>query len=223
MRLSVIHRNRIFCDCLASIIASAEGFQPQVIDSHNEGEIARSILHADSEDVFLVDANLSAVSTSELVARIRKEAESARVVIMLSSQDHHEELVKFVALGVHGCVLEDGSLEELQNGIEKVVKGESFYSPRIVELLFQRLANLSEAQVRQPSYPPGEYVDLTPREEEILALVELGLSNKQIARKLSLSIYTVKNHVHNVLEKLKVGDRFEAVNYARQRGWRFKV
>jgi DNA-binding NarL/FixJ family response regulator len=60
---------------------------------------------------------------------------------------------------------------------------------------------------------------LTERELEILCLVADGLSNKQIARRLCLSLYTVKNHVHNVLQKLQVGDRYQAVAQLREQGW----
>ena len=82
--------------------------------------------------------------------------------------------------------------------------------------MFGWLAESAAEAYRRDRSRPSE---LTPREVEVLRLIEEHLSNKQIARRLSLSLYTVKNHVHNIVEKLKVCDRHEAVEYAGRRHW----
>ena len=94
-------------------------------------------------------------------------------------------------------------------------QGETFCSPQIAYSIFSRVAEL--ARKRHDRLIP-EFGNVTLREIEILQLVSEGLSNKQIAQRLSLSLYTVKNHVHNVLEKLQARNRLEAVNYALDKG-----
>jgi two-component system, NarL family, nitrate/nitrite response regulator NarL len=130
-----------------------------------------------------------------------------------------EQPVKFVAFGVSevggvlacaeagisGYVGNDGSAEDLVLTIEGALRGEVLCPPQIVGALFQRLAALVHAPARDPSIP-----GLTRRELEIIELVDEGHSNKEIARHLRIGPATVKNHVHNILEKLQVRRRAEA-------------
>jgi DNA-binding NarL/FixJ family response regulator len=93
--------------------------------------------------------------------------------------------------------------------------GEAFCSPRIAGLLFSRLAE--RARERERRQQPG-MMHLTRREIEVVALIEKGLSNKEIAVHMRIELQTVKNHVHNILEKLQLGSRREAARYARDQG-----
>ena len=125
-------------------------------------------------------------------------------------------VLECVEAGAHGFVLEESSLEDLRNAIDLVVAGQRFYSQSIVESMFDQLALFSrESRWRSRL----KNVALTQRELEVLRWIAEGLSNKQVARKLSVSLYTVKNHVHNILEKLQVSDRFEAVEQAIDNRW----
>src|SRR5262249_26135221 len=107
--------------------------------------------------------------------------------------------------GIHGYVTRDGSVNDVVVAIQSAVRGEVACSPRVAALLFQRVATLSEATHGVQARPM-----LTRRELEIAGLITEGLSNKEIARSLRISSATVKNHVHNVLEKLQIRRRGEA-------------
>jgi DNA-binding NarL/FixJ family response regulator len=103
---------------------------------------------------------------------------------------------------IAGYVGRNGSKEDLIAAVENAVRGEVLCSPRVAASLFRRLA----AHVQITKRRPPEAA-LTGREQDIIALINMGLSNKEIARQLKISLPTVKNHVHNILEKLPVGRR----------------
>jgi DNA-binding NarL/FixJ family response regulator len=110
--------------------------------------------------------------------------------------------------GICAYVEQDGSLEDLITAVLHAMRGELVCSPRIAALLLGRVATLSQAQ---PKLSLGS--SLTRREREIAGLVANGLANKEIARRLRLGPATIKNHVHNILQKLKVRRRSEIVHF----------
>jgi DNA-binding NarL/FixJ family response regulator len=114
--------------------------------------------------------------------------------------------VACAAAGVSGYVLHDEPHEELMKAVLAVARGEIWCPPRVAAVLMRRMGPHGST----PDMPLGT-ARLTVREREILALIDGGLSNKEIARKLSIEVRTVKNHVHNLLEKLRVHRRGEAV------------
>jgi DNA-binding NarL/FixJ family response regulator len=107
-------------------------------------------------------------------------------------------------------------LEDLVGTIYSAYKGEAVCSPRIAYTIFARVAELS---LRRLDDRILELLSLTPRESEVLGFIADGLSNKEIASQLNLSLYTVKNHVHNLMEKLRVHNRLEVVRHALRNGF----
>jgi two-component system nitrate/nitrite response regulator NarL len=126
-------------------------------------------------------------------------------IIAFAVNDLDGELVTCAEAGIHGYVTRDGSVKDVVSAIQCAVRGEISCPPRVAALLFQRVATLSEATQGIQARPT-----LTCREREIARLLAEGLSNKEIARSLRISSATVKNHVHNVLEKLQIHRRGEA-------------
>jgi two-component system nitrate/nitrite response regulator NarL len=123
-------------------------------------------------------------------------------VVALVIEDTDESVVAWAEAGVAGFVTRDTSLEDLMSTVECVAQGGARCSARATAALLRRLAALADR--RRPETRRGA---LTPREREIVALIDQGLSNKQIARELHIELATVKNHVHSVLEKLHVERR----------------
>lgn len=111
---------------------------------------------------------------------------------------------RWLQSGLVGLVPADASREEVVEAVRKAARGEFACSPRVAAMLLGRLAALSQFAVR-----PGSSAKLTVRERDILGLLELGLSNKEIARKLTIEATTVKNHVHSILGKLNARRRSE--------------
>jgi DNA-binding NarL/FixJ family response regulator len=148
-------------------------------------------------DVVLADlserANLHVVRTvATTFPRLR--------IVGLSVWEVEQDIVACAEAGVHGYVSHDASIDELLAIVESVLGGESFCSPETAALARKLSRRHAEAQ-----YPGA----LTYREREIGRLIERGLSNKEIAGELSIELATVKNHVHNILEKLHVRRRGE--------------
>ena len=210
-RLLVFHRNCLFRDCLASFLAIDRGYDAVSID-HLQSDQVDELLH-DSADVLLLDLNLPDGMAVE-IARAIKDGQLDTKVIILVPDDHHR-LVECIAAGAHGCVLERSPLEDLDAAITKVLRGETFCSADIVATMFAELAGFTKIPATSTANGPKER-RLTVREQEVLELLDKRKSNKQIASELSVSLFTVKNHVHNILEKLNVENRLEAVEIARQ-------
>jgi DNA-binding NarL/FixJ family response regulator len=132
-------------------------------------------------------------------------------VIILGMCDLTDEIMAFIEAGAAGYVLKEASFENLVEIIQSVHRGESFSSPRVTASLFSRIAELVGERI------PRSSIKLTPREVEIINKIADGLSNKEIAQQLSIETQTVKNHIHNILDKLQLHNRLEAVQYARER------
>ena len=213
IHLKIIHHNRIFRECVAAVLSGDERLHVAPLDHTDAAELAA--IERDRPDVVLIDLNLPEQLAVELTHRVREQVESAKVILLLHANSE-EDLVECFEAGAHGCVLEESSLDDLRMAIDAVMSGETYCSPKMVHSMLGWLARSARDAYRRERLRPSE---LTPRELEILRLVEVHLSNKQIASRLSVSLYTVKNHVHNIVEKLKVCDRFEAVEYARRRRW----
>ncbi len=146
-----------------------------------------------------------------LVREIVASAPETRIV-MVGIADDDPEVLPLAEAGVAGYVTTDASAEEVVGVVESVARGEALCSPRIAAALLERVATLAREQ-----RPQSGHAALTAREQEIVALIDQGLSNKEIARGLRIEVTTVKNHVHNILEKLNVTRRGEAAALLRRR------
>jgi two-component system, NarL family, nitrate/nitrite response regulator NarL len=131
-------------------------------------------------------------------------------VIACAVPETEQDVIPCAEAGVAACLPREAPLTELGATIGRVASGESIASPRVAAMLLRRLATLAAR-----SSPEKR---LTAREGEILELIDNGLSNKQIALRLSIELSTVKNHVHNILEKLQVHRRYEAAARVRDNG-----
>jgi DNA-binding NarL/FixJ family response regulator len=212
IRVQILHRNRIFRECLATILPSDGRFLVDQID-HNDPHLLTAIFAAPSQ-VVLIDQGLPDGIAMELTRRIH-DCDSGVHVVLLTHETSQDDLVEYFAAGAHGCVPEDSCLQDLRDALAKVAAGEIFCSHVVVHSMFHRIAQ----KAREGANPGCAEASLTPRELEIVGLIADHLSNKQIARRLTVSLYTVKNHVHNIVEKLQVSGRYEAVDYARKRRW----
>ena len=132
-------------------------------------------------------------------------------VVALGITESEAHVVAFAEVGVAAYLTQEQTLDELVGAVLAVARGESECSPRVTALLLHHVA--ATARDRRPRGTRS--ARLTRREMEILQLLADGLTNKQIGRELSIELPTVKNHVHNVLEKLGAGTRAEAVAVTR--------
>lgn len=152
------------------------------------------------------DALLIDMAMAESLATIRELREHAPTVrvIALTVPEVERAVLACAEAGVSGYVPRNGSLEDLDVAVESSVRNESIASPRMVASFIRRIAALAADRNGATTE------SLTAREVDIVRLIDQGCSNKQIAARLSIELSTVKNHVHNVLEKLGVQRRSEA-------------
>jgi two-component system nitrate/nitrite response regulator NarL len=145
-----------------------------------------------------------------MVRAIVDQVPSTKVVVFAVAEGD-AQVIACAEAGAAAYVPADASVEDLVVMLESAVRGELMCSPRVAASLFNRLATLACARK-----DPHERAPLTGREVEIMRLIDQGLSNKEIGRRLSIETATVKNHVHNILEKLRVHRRGEAAAWARR-------
>ena len=153
-------------------------------------------------DVLLLD---QAMPGSLMLARELRLAPARPQVVALGMPDQEDTLLEWAEAGVAGLVPREASLEDLLCTLGHAVRGEFRCSPRFAGRMLQRLT-----QPRSVAPSPERPSPLTARETEIIRLIDRGLSNKAIAVELGIELATVKNHVHNLLEKLRVHRRGEA-------------
>lgn len=154
-------------------------------------------------DVLLLD--MAIPHSVEIGVASRAAAPRVGIVAFAVTSDEAEQIA-CVEAGITGFVPRDGDVHDLINAIMSVVRGEAFCSPQVVASTFRRLADLSSAGRTADHHPPSL---VTERERQIVELIDRGLSNKEIAQRLHIGIATVKNHVHNILDKLHLSRRGE--------------
>lgn len=177
-------------NCVAEVAGVAGGHEA----------LGRLAQHGFEVVLLSMAASASWTACRELVAT----ADPARVIAYASS-GREEEVVACAAAGISGYVLHDEPHGELMKAVTAVARGEIWCPPRVAAVLMRRMG--PRGATPAATARAGR---LTTREQEILTLIDDGLSNKEIARKLGIEVRTVKNHVHNLLEKLQVHRRGEA-------------
>jgi two-component system nitrate/nitrite response regulator NarL len=193
---------RVYRESLAA--ALERGGRVRVIGTAASPEQAKRRLRERGPDVVLVDT-----STPEGVRAAKDVAmtDSAVKLIALAIPEEDSDVITCAEAGVFGFVAREGTLDDIVTAAEAVLQGETACPPRVAAALLRRVA----ASARERELERPQSVPLTIRERQIITLIDEGLSNKEIAGRLCIEVGTVKNHVHNILEKLGARRRTEAV------------
>jgi len=207
-RVYIASHVRLYREALAGSLVHHGGL---CVAGQGTGAEALAELASLQPEVLLLD--LTASDSLAVPRRAQMICPALRVVAFAVAEVDTDVLACAEA-GICGYVAQDGSVADVVDTVLRAVAGELVCPPRIAALLFRRVASLASGG-RVAEAP------LTAREEEIAALLAYGLSNKHIARRLRLSDATVKNHVHNILQKLKLERRSEvAAQHLATWGWR---
>jgi two-component system NarL family response regulator len=180
----------------------------EVVGEAGDGVAATELAATAVPDVILMDVRMPKRSGIEACVAIKDVAPTARI-IMLTVSDEEADLYDAVKNGASGYLLKDSSIDEVAQAIRVVADGQSLISPSMAIKLLDEFKQMSRTDRQQVPSPR-----LTDRELEVLKLVAQGLNNREIAKRLFISENTVKNHVRNILEKLQLHSRMEAVMYA---------
>ena len=163
--------------------------------------------------VVLLDVGLEDENCLRLAETVQKEKVDSRVIVM-DLLPAHEEVVQFVNVGVAGFILKDATMEDFVGTIRSVADGARVLPPRMTGTLFSQIAQV--AVQRGEAAEALDAVRMTQREREVIALIAVGMSNKEIAQRLTIATETVKSHVRNVMEKLALHSRLQIAAYAHQ-------
>lgn len=180
----------------------------EVVGEASDGVAAADLAASAVPDVVLMDVRMPKKSGIEACHAIKDVTPNARI-IMLTVSDEEADLYDAVKNGASGYLLKDSSIDEVAQAVRLVADGQSLISPSMAIKLLDEFKQMSRAD-RQAVPTPR----LTERELEVLRYVAQGLNNREIAKQLFISENTVKNHVRNILEKLQLHSRMEAVMYA---------
>ena len=175
-----------------------------------EAEAAFGCIQARSPDVVLLD--MATLGSMAMLRAIVDAAPQVRVVA-LGITEAQDDVIACAEAGVAGYLLRSATLDDLVAIVHSVLRDETLCSPRVAATLLHRVTTLAGEHRR-----PAELSPLTRRERQIVLLIDQGLTNKQIAESLCIEVRTVKNHVHNILEKLRVQRRGEAAARMRSAG-----
>lgn len=209
MPIGVISDVRLYRDGIAESLSK----RPEMTVAWTARDQSSAIRCATDNVTVAVVLDLATIDSLKLLKALR-QAFASLIIVGVASRDVDSEIIACAEAGVSGLVSCEGSLEDVSVAVSRAVQGEMSCSPRAAAVLTQRVARLADVRVAAASGTEPDY--LTQREHLVLDLIELGFSNKEIAARLSIQVATVKNHVHNVLEKMHVGSRGEAA--AKHRG-----
>ena len=210
LRVLLVDDQALFRRGLQLVLSDEEDIEvvAEAADGREAVDKARQL----APDVVLMDVRMPVMSGTEAARRIRGDLPSTRILMLTASEDE-ADLYDAVKAGANGYMLKDVSVGEVGEAIRAVGRGQSLISPSMASKLLEEFSSLAKlAEGRDPLPAPT----LTAREVEILRLVAKAMSNREIGVALFISENTVKNHVRNILEKLHLHNRMEAVMYAVQ-------
>ncbi|HEX9416744.1 MAG TPA: response regulator transcription factor [Gaiellaceae bacterium] len=176
----------------------------ELVGEAADGEEAAAKVEQLVPDVVLMDVVMPRLDGIEAIRRIRAASPSTKVIVLTSFAED-DKVVQAVKAGAAGYLLKDMEPREIADGIKRAVRGEGLLHPAVAAKLMHEVAQGGHNSATEL---------LTARELEVLRLLARGLSNKAIARELTVSEKTVKTHVSNVLAKLRLADRTQAALYA---------
>ena len=213
MKLLVVDDHILFREGLVSLISR----QPDMQVLGEAGTVAEAVEMArhHKPDLILMDFNLPDGNGLDATRIILAENPQVKIVF-LTIYDEDERLFAAVRLGAKGYLLKNIPVAQLLGALHAVERGEPALSPEMVVRLMGELARSPAPEIKPSATDP--LAQLTARELEVLRELATGASNRAIADHLFISENTVRNHVHNLLEKLGLASRREAVNLARQSG-----
>lgn len=199
IRILIVDDHPVVCSGLTSMLSAQTGIE--VVGSASSGEEALSIVQRDGPDIMLLDLRMPGMDGIGVLNALGRMEHSTRVVV-LTSFEKEEDIYRAIRAGAQGYLLKDTTESEMVAAISVVNSGKR-YIPRHIA------ARLADRLMRS---------DLTARELQTLELLAQGSTNKQIAASLGISDNTVRHHVNNIMEKLQVTDRTEAVATALRTG-----
>ena len=208
--VALIEDNRLVREGLTSLLNRAPDIRVLPVEMDEDG----SFPEGTAPRVVLLDPGLEQEDSLRIAHRLGESLPDTGIIVM-DLLPNEEDIMEFVGVGVSGFVMKDATLDELLRTIRSVASGIDVLPPLLVTTLFAEIAN----EVVSNGVPAVlDSVRMTPREREVIDLIGEGKSNKAIGKALHISTHTVKSHLRNIMEKLKLHSRLEIAVYVHEQG-----
>lgn len=220
IKIALIDDHKLFREGVKRILSFESAFE--VVAEADDGREAVNIVQIYQPDIVLMDINMPEINGIEATKELVEKFPDVKVII-LSIHDDENYVTHALQTGAQGYLLKEIDTESLLEAIRVVYEGGSYLHPKVTHNLvhdYRKLVKDKEADagIQRVEYRKPLHL-LTKRECQVLQLLSEGQSNKKIAETLVISEKTVKNHVSNILQKMKVNDRTQAVVMAIKNGW----
>jgi two-component system, NarL family, nitrate/nitrite response regulator NarL len=211
VRILLIEDNRLLREGIAAMLNGQADFD--VIAGIDDGEVSGLLKSQDKiPNVVLLDMGLEKENSLKLMDRLREALPEVKIIAM-DILPEQADIMEFVGAGGSGFILKNAPADDWIKTIRLVSGGAKVLPPVLTKSLFTQII---ESAISGGKGLPENSIQLTNREREIVNLISDGLSNKEIAERLHIATYTVKSHVHNILEKLTLNTRLQIAAFARR-------
>lgn len=209
IKIILIEDNRLLREGIAVLLKKQADMS--VVTTVGNGENILALIDKLKPSIVLLDLGLRSQNSLQIVKLIKLNYPLTKIIVM-DLIPLQEDVFEFVQAGVSGFMLKDISVAEFLKTIRDVFKGAQVLPPHLTGSLFSQIIN--HAINGLPNTVINDSVQMTKRERQVIELIANGDTNKEIAQKLHLSTYTVKSHVHNILEKLALSTRVQIAKHA---------
>jgi len=208
IKLLLIEDNRLLRDGIVAMLNKQKDIDIILSPGNNKTTVSK--IRQLKPNIILLDLGLHNRNSLAVVEFVKKDFPDAKVIIM-DIAPVPGDINLFIEAGASGFILKDATFNEFLSTIHAVAKGSNIPFPKLTESLFSQIV---ENALKGDKTKLKAAVRMTKREREVVGLIGNGLSNKEIAKKLNISTFTVKSHVHNIMEKLTLHTRLEIANYS---------
>jgi len=208
IRLLIIEDNRLLRDGILGILKPHKDII--IIAASGDGKNTLVKIKQLKPNIVLLDLGLRSQNSLHVVEIVKKDFPQAKIIVM-DLAPVQADILQYVKAGANGFILKDASLNDLLITIRTVFEGATVLPPLLVDSLFSQIVDHA---VREGKSKLKQAVRMTKREQEVILHLGEGLSNKEISQKIHISTYTVKSHIHNIMEKLALHTRLEIANYS---------
>jgi len=209
IRLILIEDNRLLREGITAMLKKEPDIM--VAASLSDSDFVLEDLEPYNAHVVLIDIGLANQDSMELIQALIERYSSLKIIVM-DLFPIEEDILRYIEKGVSGFILKDATITEFMDTIRNVALGEKILPTKLANTLFSQIMEYGVKELSRKNLVQS--VRMTKREKEIITLIAEGLANKEIAVNLNLSIFTVKSHVHNILEKLALNSRVQIAIHA---------
>jgi len=209
INILIIEDNRLLRDGISVMINKQPDMK--VVASISDSDSSLSRIFTLNPDVVLIDLGLRSQNSLDTVKAVSKESPNIKIIVM-DLLPEQGDIVNFIKAGASGFILKDAVVNDFLKTIRSVANGEKIIPQNMTDSLFSQIIEIALNDTKK--FDIHESIVMTKRERQVIELIADGLTNKEIGQTLNLSPYTVKSHVHNILEKMALHTRLQIANYA---------